>query len=578
MKIISSKTQITYNIDPQKNGENYMQCPECSTHRKKKHQKCFSWNDNIQKGYCNHCNTAFFPHKELKIREKIYIKPIPKQNTKLTDKALNYLLNRGITIDAINYMKLYSDNEYIAELNKNVEVICFPYYRNNELINIKCRGANKTFKLHKDSELIWYNFDALQNNKTIIIVEGEIDLLTLISIGYYNVISVPNGANARKMEYLDASIDFFEEIEKIIIAVDNDQAGLLLRNELLIRLGQEKCYITDFKECKDSNEFVFKYSKNELIEQIENSYQINIEGIVYLDREYDNIYNLFINGLQRAKIIDMPEFDNQISWETSRLAVITGIPSHGKSEVLDFILVKLNLLYNWKVAFYSPENYPIQYHYAKIASKLSGQKFQKSDYFNDNQFDTYFDYIIDNYFFIYPENDCTIDSILLKAKYLIKKYGVKCIVIDPYNKLEHQRTNNQTETEYISKLLDKCSLFAKQFDILMFIVAHPTKMKRNNATLYDKPSLYDISGSANWYNKVDYGLIIFRNFTENYTEIITEKVKFKHLGQGGTTKWNYNVINGRFQELENQSYDFESWLPNNNEIIENKLIINELDF
>ena len=79
----------------------------------------------------------------------------------------------------------------------------------------------------------------------------------------------------------------------------------------------------------------------------------------------------------------------------------------------------------------------------------------------------------------------SIDNILLKAKYLVKRYGIKIVVIDPYNKVEHMRDRNETETEYISKLLDKLTSFSKRYDVLTILVAHPTKLKKE-AKEYDE--------------------------------------------------------------------------------------------
>ena len=161
----------------------------------------------------------------------------------------------------------------------------------------------------------------------------------------------------------------------------------------------------------------------------------------------------------------------------------------------------------------------------------------------------------------------TFENILEKAKYLVKKRGIKVLVIDPYNKIEHTKNRGESETEYISRFLDKLSTFAKTYSVLVVLVAHPTKMKKELTGKYEVPSLYDISGSANFYNKCDYGLSIYRNFDENTTDVYVLKVKFKHLGEGGKVTKKYNYRNGRY-ESENSdvnSWDYSNWL-NKNEI------------
>ena len=139
------------------------------------------------------------------------------------------------------------------------------------------------------------------------------------------------------------------------------------------------------------------------------------------------------------------------------------------------------------------------------------------------------------------------DNILTKAKFLVKKYGIKILVIDPFNKIEHLKDRGESETEYISRFLDRLITFAKRNNVLVFLVAHPRKMEKLASGLYAVPNLYDINGSANFYNKADYGLVVYRNFGEQNVIIDFLKIKFRHLGDGGRIVMQYNYINGRYE-------------------------------
>lgn len=560
IRILSDKTKVIYSISINKSGENNQICPECSHLRKTENQKTkvFSWNNEKLVGFCNHCQTSFYLYKPYK-DEKQYQYPEWKNNTQLTDKAVKYFEGRMISQKTLIKMKVYSDNEFMPQLNSKSEVICFPYFLDEKLINIKFRGAKKSFKLFKDAELIFYNINCVKDFKEIIITEGEIDTLSFIEIGINNVISVPNGAGVKVLSYIDNYIELFEN-KTIIIASDNDIKGFELRNELLRRFGNENCKIINFKDTKDANEYLIKYGGLELKNCYQNAVDVPVEGIINLNSKYDDIYNLYINGLQKGLTIDEIELDKLISFETGRLLTITGIPGHGKSEVLDYILTKLNILHQWKVAYFSPENYPIEIHYSKLASKITGKKFNTYDLKRD-EFDFTFNYILDNFFFIYPEENINLNNILDKAKYLIKKFGIKVLVIDPYNKLEHQKGNGESETEYISKFLDKLSMFAKKNNILICLVAHPRKMEKDKKK-FEIPTLYDINGSANFYNKTDYGITIYRHFNEgeNRVDVLIQKVKFKHLGTIGAVSFAYNYYNGRMEKIDSMT---ETWEKNN---------------
>lgn len=568
MKILSLKTKIQYEIAPIRDTENQMPCPECSSDRKHHKAKSFSWNNTKMTGYCFNCEASFVEYKPFK-DEKIYILPKINNKTDLTKKALDYFNNRGINQNTINHFKIYSDFEWMPQFNKNIEVFCFPYFFNEKLVNVKYRGANKSFKLHKDSELIFYNQDCIAKFLEIIIVEGEFDCLAVYEAGFENVISVPNGSN-KNLKYLDNYFNLFEN-KKIIIATDNDLKGVELKNELIRRFGAENCSLVEFKDCKDANEYLIKYGRNELKTVIETAKQIPIEGIINLNENYKEIYNMFLHGIEEGKKIGVESFDKLVTWELGRLATWTGIPGHGKSEIVDWVCMLLNLRYGWKIGYFSPENYPIKWHYRKIAEKLFGKQFNTNN-MTPEQFNMIFGYIEQNYDFIYPEEDFTFENIMKKAEYLVKTKGIKIFVIDPYNKIEHKRERNETETEYISRFLDAVTTFAKKNNVLVHLVAHPRKMPKLPSGAYEKPNLYDINGSANFYNKTDYGLSVYRYFNENqHVEIDVLKVKFKHLGDGGQTDFHYNSLNGRLEEMNANDFDDTSYISmpqQKNDIIE----------
>ena len=105
---------------------------------------------------------------------------------------------------------------------------------------------------------------------------------------------------------------------------------------------------------------------------------------------------------------------------------------------------------------------------------------------------------------------------------------------------------NRSETLYISQTLDKLTNFAQRNDILIILMAHPTKLPKNKDGVIEVPTLYDISGSANFFNKADFGIVVHRDRINNTTEVHVQKVKFKHLGECGTAIFKYNLNNGRY--------------------------------
>lgn len=214
------------------------------------------------------------------------------------------------------------------------------------------------------------------------------------------------------------------------------------------------------------------------------------------------------------------------------------------------------MLYGWKAAYFTPENYPLKYHYAKIHEKFSGFKFRKET--DKTDFQTIYEHIKDNFFYILNEKDLTIESIMKSARSYVKQKGIKILVIDPYNKLDHQLKQGENETQYVSRFLDVLTNFARFNNVLVFLIAHPTKMQNNEV-----PTLYNISGSANFYNKTDYGFTVHRQRDDNGSmnnsvQVHWQKIKFKHLGTQGVSELDYNFNNGRFDP--SGYFDNTDWL------------------
>ena len=560
LKVINLADKKDYLITVNKTGENQMLCPVCSSDRKNKTAKVFSFNAQKGAGRCNHCQVVLVEKKDFipKAKEIVYKQPLFKNNTSYSKQVVKFFTDRKIDEKTLLEFKITESNEWMPKAQKEVPAINFNYFRNGELVNIKYRSGGKDFKLFKDAELIFYNLDCSIEYEEIIIVEGEMDCLAMAQSGYKNCVSVPNGAGMGKInfDYLDNCIDSFSDTCKFILAVDNDSAGLHLQNELGRRLGFENCTKVAFKDCKDANDCLIKYGVNGIIESMTDKKEFPIEGVFDANDIQKDIYDYYNNGLPKGCGVDIYELDTHIRFQEGYKTIITGIPGHGKSEFLDFLICKLNIIHGWKFALYSPENHPLELHFSKFAEKVIGKPFEGNNRINPVELDAMIQYHAKNYFFINPKENFSLDNILQTVKSLVRKKGVNAFVIDAWNKLDHHYTTN--ETKYISEQLDKLSMFCEKQKVHLFLIAHPTKISKDKSTgKFEIPNLYNISGSANFYNKTDNGITVYRNFDENITEIYIQKIKFKHWGKIGCVHmaWDYN--NGRYYKGEP---DKNSWL------------------
>ena len=509
-------------------------CPVCSPDRKPKNQKakCASYDWERGLGTCHNCNTSFQLHtyKRKGKAEKVYIKPAPIVIEQPGTQVEDWFKTRGISKQTLDDLKVTEGPEWMPQTQKTENVIKFNYFMGGELTNVKYRDGRKNFKLYKGAEKVFYNIDSIVGFEYCIIVEGEMDVLALHEAGITNAISVPNGAtlNTNNLDYLDSCIDYFDDKDKIILACDSDEAGQALQTELIRRLGSETCHIATFEDCKDANEYLLKYGKEKLSERISKAKPVPLENVTTFRDVEDEVTDFVKNGFKPGFQIGLQNFDEIFSTYTGQFITVTGIPSSGKSDFVDQMVVGYNNNYGWKTAFASPENQPTYLHAHKLLRKTWQGMPTKEDIGGD-RWNQIADHCNSNYFHIDMER-YTLDSVLRKGAELVKRKGIKCLVIDPFNKVRDVGGSDDVN-RYTMEYLQKIEIFAKKYDVLVFIVAHPTKMYKNQKTgEIDEPTMYSIKGGGEWYDASYHGILVHRNYENNTVKAKVLKVKFQNLG------------------------------------------------
>ena len=563
-------------------GKKKQFCPKCHENRNDKRDKSLSvdWGRCI--AHCHYCGENFFFGKTEKIAPVSQIPPkqLPKEHKKppllsntepLDENMRQWFVGRGIPVEVAEAEGIVKVCRRMPQTGKVEKCIVFPYTLNGQLINRKYRDGAKHFMLEANAQLLPYRLDHIRDTLECIITEGEMDALSFIVAGYDNVVSVPNGAQ-KNLTYLDDFIEsHFENKGRIYIAADADAKGLELRNELVRRFGEEKCRIVTYGEgCKDANELLLQQGAEALRRAIAEAQEVPLEGVFTASDVKEELLGLFEKGLQKGATLDMGDLDDLLSLEVGRLMIVTGIPGDGKSEFLDEMAVRFSLKYDWRCAWFSPENFPVTLHHPKLIEKLIGKRFKKG-LMNSLELDAAIGYLSQNFFDILPEEGYRVDTILEKAETLVRRKGIRVFILDPYNCLEHQIPSGQSETQYISEFLEKLRSFARRRQVLVILAAHPTKMKKDPMSgKFPVPTMYDISGSAAFFNKADFGIAIERDRARGVTRVHVQKVKFRHLGQPGVASFQYNTCCGRFVPMqeskspdipdEDPKWDNSNWL------------------
>ena len=545
-------------------------CPLCSSDRQPKNQKlkCASYDWERGLGTCHHCDSSFQLHTYQRkgSSQKTYIRPNalnvvePKD---ITSKVSKWFESRGISQKTLDDLMVTEGPEFMPQTGKSENTIQFNYIIGDELINVKYRDGRKNFKLYKGAEKVFYNINSIVGFDTCVITEGEMDVLALHEAGITNAISVPNGAtlNSNNLDYLDNCIDYFEDKEKVILAVDNDEPGQALQQELIRRLGAEVCFMASFEDCKDANEYLIKYGKEQLRNKINDARPVPLENVKTFKDIEDEITDFVKNGFKPGYQIGLPNFDDIFSTYTGQFITVTGIPSSGKSDFVDQMVVGYNQKYQWKTAFASPENAPTYLHAHKLMRKIWQGMPTRNDIHSD-KWNQIAEHCNDNFFHIDMER-YTLESVLRKGAELVKRKGIKCLVIDPFNKIRDVDCKTEDVNRYTMEYLTKIEMFCKKYDVLVFIVAHPTKMYRDKDGKIEEPTMYNIKGGGEWYDASYHGILVHRDYEAKTVKAKVLKVKFQNLGENGAEahfKWEHKsgcFIPHQLAELEEESMPWD---------------------
>jgi twinkle protein len=538
-------------------------CPLCSHTRKpeNKKAKCASYDWERGLGTCHNCDTSFQLHTYQRkgASEKVYVRPTEPTNfNEVSTKVEQWFEQRGITKQTLADLRVGEGQEFMPQTGKTENTIQFNYYIGDQLINIKYRDGRKHFKLYKGAEKVFYNINSIVGYDACVIVEGEMDVLAMHEAGVKNVISVPNGAtlNSNNLDYLDNCIDYFDDKEKIILAVDADEPGQALRQEFIRRLGAEVCYLVDFDDCKDANDYLVKYGAEKLRSVIDNVRPVPLEGVSTLKDIEDELKDFVKNGFKPGFQVGLKNFDDIFSTYTGQFITVTGVPSSGKSDFVDQMVVGYNKLYGWKTAYASPENQPVYLHAHKLMRKHWMDMPAVGD-IGSNKWQQVTEHVNDNYFFI-DMDKYNLEAVLRKGAELVKRKGIKCLVLDPFNKIRDVNAVSDDVNRYTMDYLAKIEAFCKKYDVLTFIVAHPTKMYKGQDGKMEEPTMYNIKGGGEWYDASYHGLLVHRDYEAKTTKVKVLKVKFQNLGENGAeSHFTWEPRSGSFVPLVSNEAEVE---------------------
>ena len=524
--------------------------PSMAFDSKKKKFKCFSCGQSydIFNHYQEHYNQSFLEATKSIVRDfnlnidiiindtDRKLKKAPTKHNNYTENILSYCEKRNISKSTIDYVGVKENNncvvfEYKNELGEHLA----NKYRKTK----KSEGPKMWFEKGTNVNTL-FNMDKVNVSEPLLITEGEFDCLSAIESGFKNAVSIPSGVNSTN-EWITSNWTFIEQFEEIIIWFDNDEAGIKGAREVFNRLPNASVKIVRCEIANDINELLHKYGKLAILKQIEKATTPMLDGVATLDM----IEDFDVHEAETLKTgIDYID-DKLIGMVFGSLNVLSGRNGSGKSTILNQIYIAEAINQGYKTFLFSGELIGGNVKYWLLQTLANEEQFAEYTAKDGHKYKKVTiqakEKIVQDVkdrFFLYDSDDYRIEAIIEKMTILAKRYGVRVFIIDNLMTLESSlKDKYEAETDTVKKLKN----FAKKYNAIVHLVAHPRKSMNENI------SKDDVSGSANITNLADYVTVIERNFDKDKEyDASLNILKNRHTGVNVEMKLKFNIERKRF--------------------------------
>jgi archaellum biogenesis ATPase FlaH/5S rRNA maturation endonuclease (ribonuclease M5) len=425
----------------------------------------------------------------------------------------SYLALRGISKETLDYCDVQED------AHKNV-VLNF-YDTNDVLTLVKYRPARKILsgetktwcQQGADTKNLLYNMNRIDPTKPLILVEGELDCLSVIESGIKNVVSIPLGAQNSK--WLSENFDWIDQFEKIVVWFDNDAPGINARKEACARLGTWKTYFIDLPKeiekngtpvlVKDANEVLYRFGKQKVLDIIDSAQEVPIANIV-------DLYDVGEFDIETAQGIysSSKELGTYIyKYLLGTVLILTGRNGNGKSVFLNQEFVAEPLNQGRNIFMYSAEmGRPILKSWIELVLagrnnvKLVNETIHKIDGVAKKDIREWYK---DRIFVYDNDKDLSADSILDRLETVVRRNGVQVAILDNLLTIDLPIPQGSDIWQEQKKFMVRLVNFASKYNIFIVLVAHPKKTAEFRRLTSD-----DIGGPGALANLAHYVLSIHR--------------------------------------------------------------------
>ncbi len=553
-------------LQPREDGWAYAGCPRCHTPEAPADAfPTIMANTHTGKFFCavcgHHGDASVAPSQYRATRVDLSDPWWQTLNDEELESWLHNLLPKGLPfgleVGLDRALVTHSDGRQAWEIS-----LVFPVRQESggDIVSLVFLPMAEDGTLYKPQDLpgtasVPWGWDKVSDNE-VIFVEHPLDRIALEQAGVVNSACLPprmnpllpSGGDWSALPLIEKKL---QTIGRVVMALRDDEGGQRWGDEMARRVGKERCFRTRWTNYKvkegtaRARTVLNEHGPDLLREAIETAPNYPVAGIHEMndvEEEFDLLYEF---GLQPGVSTGWPSLDYLYTVKPGRWTVVHGIPGHGKSSFLDSLIVNLAQMHGWRFGVFSPESQPVARHFAGLMEKASGKPFSEGAIvprITLEEKDQYKKWLQEHFKMILPdeenEQSWTVDGILALARTLVYRFGIKGLVIDPWNELNHMRPAHMTEADFIALELSKVRRFARNNEIHIWVVAHPNRMEKSQDGKYAVPTPYMLNGGASWRNKADNILAEYRNLgqlDDDISDLYIQKVRFKEEGRLGRT-------------------------------------------
>jgi len=478
------------------------------------------------------------------------------------DPVYDYLISRGI-----DYKALHLPKQYVSAVKGHMAFVHYSDFGIDGLRYRRLDNNGNKYWMANGSHMHFWLKDLVDVTKPVVLVEGEIDNLTLRSMGFKNVMSYGSSSSIEALLKHDEL--FIKSLSSVVLLCDNDEAGDKARAIL------QKTFSANNVEYVDA-----KYINEDANEDLE------LEG-------YDSTHKLILTALQSLEEVeDVVQFSDMVydKWDNNELyGVETSIPKLDTS-INDIAFGDLMVLYGRTGA--GKTTFAGQMMLSAIRLRIKTFVFN-GELTQDNFMGWLYSQCLGDpaHMTTYKKNKIYVKAPKPRPKAAIDEWtrdqlyvyhrksmkanqqdvmsrmvkmaerGVKFFVID--NLMSILETSASSVNHDQQSMVQSLRDFAKFYNVAVLLVVHPNKNKDDGERL----TMKDISGSST-IQAIANTVVAIEKADDQYTQKIEEYadcdavlriLKARETDTRGYIQLNFDTDTKRFTQLDGVGYGALGW-------------------